>query len=302
MIKDYTYMNKGRKVNMKNEKYNDNKFIELFNYIENVKKATIMDENIKKLNLYSEQNDIIDNYLNYWILYKYGFTKNEIDKLWLQDSRYSFLRNDKNNIHADTIFSAWNPLKKYIELTGKVEINETNKISKDINTLLIIKELKKEGKLFENKDELYNSLINFLKSASTVGNVIEYPSYLNGTGNKTGYFQKRGGMFSDLFLKSLYECFDDGKFSFLFGNKGSNYKNVSGWIQKQKLEMFFNDEKNINKDNIIRIYNDECKVIQCCDDINWSNITDKNDFKRVIEKYTKLINERFKRLNKELNK
>lgn len=252
----------------------NNKFLEFFNGVRDSRKGKLMSEFITKLDIDNINNDYIDNYINYWILYENGFKKNEIDKLWMKDN---CLKNYYNTNYADTIFSVFIPLKKCIKIINKGEYN------KNPNDLLLIKENKNTW--FAQNADLYESINNFAKAACTIGNVINYP-YIK---NKINFNSYRGLNYQDLFLHTLYECFDNGEFSLLFA-ENSNYKSVEAWVEKNKLEMFFKDSI-VKKDNIINI------GIQDKTNIDWDNIENIDDMKKILNEYTRIINERTSKFN-----
>lgn len=245
-------------------------FIQIFEKVRNTKKGQLMNEFILGLDIDNVNNDYIDYYLNYWILYECGFGngKNtiEIDKLWMEDER---VKEYYNSNHADTIFSVFTPLKKCIELIGKGIYN------KNINDLIIIKENKNIW--FNKNNNLYKALNNFAKEACTIGNMINYP-YLK---NEVNFNSYRGLTYKDLFLHSLYECFDNGKFSSLFSEK-SNYNTIEEWISKNELGMFFENNV-IKKDKIKNI------GIQDKTNINWNNVKTISNMINILNQYTEII-------------
>lgn len=254
-------------------------FIQIFEKARNTKKGQLMNEFILGLDIDNVNNDYIDHYLNYWILYECGFGngKNtiEIDKLWMEDER---VKEYYNSNYADTIFSVFTPLKKCIDLIGKGIYN------KNINDLIIIKENK--NMWFNKNNNLYEALNNFAKEACTIGNVINYP-YVK---NEINFNSYRGLNYKDLFLHSLDECFDKGKFSSLFSEK-SNYNTIEEWISKNELGMFFENDV-IKKDKIIHI------GTQDKTNINWNNVKTVSDMITILNKYTEIIKERSNKLIK----
>ena len=259
------------------------KFKEYFIQVEESRKGQKMKHFVDELDLYNDKNNIVIDYLNYWILYKSGFDKNEIDKLWLNDENSKIYRRS-NEVYADTIFSAWGPFKHIIFLiTGE-------KYNKNINDLYFIKE--NINKIFENNNEIFELLNKFMELACTEGNVIEYPKQnYSGSINFNIY---RGTHYSDMFLKTLGEIFD-GELKSCFGNS-SNYKDAKEWIEKQKLHVLFENEE-ISKDKIKIIKNENQEIIQDTNTIKWDNITNLNDMKSILEFYIKIIENRNKELS-----
>lgn len=241
-------------------------------------------ENVNfNLNL-NKEKDALEKYLNYWILQKEKIISLEIDKMWLKDASFINYRNEKERIYADTIFSVWTPLKRCIEIiTGNI-------YNKKLENLEYIK--KEKDIIFKNHQELYKAVNKFAESACKKGNVIEYPAYPKDNGARSGLFQTRGNpkLYNDIFLISLYNCFPEGYFFKLFNEK-SNYKNINDWIKKQKLEIFFKDKKNFNKNNIIEIASQTSK------NNNWNNVNEEQMIK-ILNEYSRIIEERTIELDK----
>ncbi|MCR8633210.1 hypothetical protein [Paenibacillus radicis (ex Xue et al. 2023)] len=173
----------------------------------------------------------IVNYLKYWInaLGKPAGDewrkKNDLDVVWLG-----------GDLHADTIFSVWMPLKmclqclpgnpfchKGIRGTPVKRKADYDEIIKNINAYL------------PRKDELVEELYQFAELSSTRANMMRL---------QNRKMQKRGILYFDQMPKTLHECFEVGEFSKYFKSDDE----VIDWVKTEKLEMFFDGD--ITRDNI----------------------------------------------------
>ncbi|MFD0672216.1 hypothetical protein [Cohnella sp. GCM10027633] len=171
----------------------------------------------------------IVNYLKYW---SNAFGKpthrddwrreNELDVVWL--------RGDPHDLHADTIFSLWMPLKMCLQcVAGDVFIRKGNRgipaktqehyddIIANINSYL------------PRADPLVKELYRFAELASTRANVMRLPKRR---------MQSRGVYYFDQMPRTLHECFEGGRFSPYFTNDDG----VRDWVTSEKLCMFFAGE------------------------------------------------------------
>ncbi|MDG0808535.1 hypothetical protein [Cohnella rhizosphaerae] len=157
---------------------------------------------------------------------KNGVKKNDLDVVWLD-----------GDLHADTIFSVWFPLKMSLQCvagdtfsyqgmrgTPHKGIDCYNGIIENIDRYLP----------FENV--LVKELYQFAELSSTRANVMRLPER---------QMQRRGIFYRDQMPKTLYECFGRGRFNKYFGSDES----VTRWIEEEDLEMFFEDNS-ISRDNI----------------------------------------------------
>lgn len=271
------------------------KLIQYFDEVKKSPKYKQCKEFVDKLEIDNENNSYIEHYINYWILYNYGFQKNEIDKLWLQDSNSNLIRRNKEKLYADTIFSVWGPFKRIIELISKEE-NLKEIYNKNVSDLLNLKN--NINNIFTDKYKtIYNTLNEFAKNAMGIGNVIEYPhnSDVNKNPNKINFNIDRGLKFNDLFLISLSKCYDNNLFSVCFDSE-SNYKDVNDWISTQKLNCFYEDG------HIINIKNKKNNIIQDETSDSWKFITELDDMDCILQKYIELIKKREEELDKNENK
>lgn len=141
--------------------------------------------------------------------------RNELDVLYLN-----------GDLHADTIFSVWMPLKMCLQVSDTYPYFNQGAKEKPYasNTFIsnIIKNIDKYLPFHEWK-EFYQ----FVSLAMTRANVMKLPER---------NMQSRA-KFYDQMPKTLYECFDNGEFSSCFKNIS-----VGSWVADQHLAMFFKSE------------------------------------------------------------
>lgn len=145
------------------------------------------------------------------------------------------------NLLADTIFSAWYPLKMVLECLNDKKFYKQDKYGCDPHHYL--KEIQSNiDKLLPKEKKVVQKLYEFFSIANTRGNVMILPNR---------QMQSRGINYLDQMPKTLYECFEGGKFSKYFGKDFT----VKDWVVREHLELFFDGE--IKKDRIKPILESE---------------------------------------------
>lgn len=139
------------------------------------------------------------------------------------------------NLLADTIFSLWNPLKMVLDFLNSGEtFYKNDKYGSDKNSYL--RKIKNNlDKYLPVENELVKELCIFAKLSLQRENVMLLPDRK---------MQSRGKFFFDQMPKTLFECFGNGKYASYFQTE-----DVTSWIKREKLEMFFYDNK-VDKDKI----------------------------------------------------
>ncbi|WP_286945838.1 hypothetical protein [Acetobacterium sp. UBA5834] len=139
------------------------------------------------------------------------------------------------NLLADTIFSLWNPLKMVLDFLNSGEtFYKIDKYGSDKNFYL--KKIKNNlDKYLPVENELVKELCIFAKLSMQRENVMLLPDRK---------MQSRGKCFLDQMPKTLFECFGNGKYASYFQTE-----DVTSWIKREKLEMFFYDNE-VDKDKI----------------------------------------------------
>lgn len=177
----------------------------------------------------------IVNYITYWSnalgkpTYRDDWRReNELDVVWL--------RGDSHDMHADTIFSLWMPLKMCLQcVAGDVFDRRGNrgipaKTREHYDDILA-----NLYRYLPRTDPLVEELYRFAELASTRANVMRLPKRR---------MQSRGAYYYDQMPRTLHECFEGGRFSHYFTSDDG----VRDWVTSEKLAMFFAGE--ITRDNI----------------------------------------------------
>jgi hypothetical protein len=213
----------------------------------------------------------IVNYLKYWTLgnqtygrpaYDEWRKKNDLDVVWLG-----------GDLHADTIFSVWMPLKMCLQsLAG-------NTFSRKGSRGTPVKNQEDYDDIIENiipylprKDELVEELYQFAELASTKANVMRLP---------IRQMQIRGKYYYDQMPKTLYECFEGGAFSKYFKSDDA----VKEWVKTEKLEMFFNGD--ITRDNIT-------PLISRMESSEFEWLAKSDEILEMLKQYNEILRERNK--------
>lgn len=200
-----------------------NEYLKLFN------KNCVISKNENMMqkflnNQYDESNHIL-NWLKYW----QSNDKRELDKMYYCGNPY-----------ADTIISMWQIMTSvYNKYNDKNEYIK-EKSEKNINSLL---------DYFKSNDILKSDLQTLAGLAELRQNYILLPNRK---------MQRRGAWYADQLPPTLYQCFDDGKFSCYFDYDS---KNVEKWVKEQHLEICFKDGI-ISRNNIIPM-GENIPVEQC---------------------------------------
>ena len=147
------------------------------------------------------------------------------------------LRN--GNLHADTIFSLWLPLRfALVKMNGYRRIKKITKIKFDYNSDFLERLLVDRN--LEKLLPLENETTHLLSELFVLGQQRENTMLL-----PERWMQKRGNdPYWDYVPYFLYACFEGGEFYKVFG---SNEKLIN-WIKEEKLEGFFDGE--ISRNNI----------------------------------------------------
>lgn len=229
---------------------------------------------------YYEKDNIL-NYLNYWIkYYTLEDYSAEIDKFWYQEI------GNQEGVGIDTIFSAWYPLKIYFQKLG-ITI-KSGELTKKLEPL---KELKDAYLEWIKTNEVDSDIREFINIASERCNVMCYPSGL--LANNKNFNQDRGSSYYDQIPVSLAMCFNENKYSFLFG-PNKPYSSVEDWICAEKLNNLFNGEVKIENIKNIGKLTKEKKV-------KWESLS-LAELKEIVKEYKKLLLQRKKALNESTNK
>lgn len=213
-------------------------------------------------NKYSD-NHII-NFINYWID-SYGKPRenNDLDCLYFA-----------GDLHADTIFSVWTPLKFVLDyLNPNERFYKTNNYGNPHKFLTKIKYNIDIYLPCENK--LVQELYCFAQLAETRSNYIKWPALgING--------QRYNDDF-DQMPPALYKCFPGEKYSAYFNN---NEMKLLEWIENEKLKMLFQEES-LKKEDIKPLIN-----IMKPYESKW--LTEKNEILEMLQNYNYILKERSK--------
>lgn len=143
------------------------------------------------------------------------------------------------NLHADTIFSLWRPLRfALVRINGYKKLNIYGKVEKETGFLNQLCKDEVMMELLPADNYIVKNLVKLFDLGQTRTNVMILPEgqrKLNKLRNAKPYHDYRSYFLS--------ECFDGGTFSDAFENML-----FPQWIKEQKLEMFFEEE--ICKGNI----------------------------------------------------
>lgn len=154
---------------------------------------------------------------------------NDLDCIWLD-----------GDLNADTIFSLWTPLKMCLQCLASNRFKWVGNENIPIKNQKYINEIKSNINAYlPRDDDLVKELYRFAELASTRANVMRLID---------SNMQERGDAklkYYDQMPKTLYECFDGGRFSKNF----SGNERVQKWVREEALEMFFIGGE-ISKDKI----------------------------------------------------
>lgn len=185
-----------------------------------------------------------------WIAYdeaapktEYGKDREKHDKFRSENDLDCILRG--GDLHADTVFSLWTPLRLAIVRLNDGDydrikaITKTEQIQKNVGFLERLLVDENLEKLLPEDNETTKLLSELFDYGQQGENTMLLPDRrLN---------SKRSGLpFYDYMPYFLYECFSGGKFSKAFKDDDD----LAGWIIREKLECFFKDDR-IEKENII---------------------------------------------------
>ncbi|MGR6545715.1 hypothetical protein [Paenibacillus tundrae] len=172
--------------------------------------------------------------------------ENDLDVVWLN-----------GDLHADTIFSVWIPLKMSLQSVAgdtfsykgnRGTPSKENECFKDI--------IENINHYLPPEHALVNELYRFAELASTRANVMRLPNR---------QMQKRGFFYFDQIPKTLYECFGEGRFNTYFESDQA----VKEWVKEEKMDMFFDGSisRNNVKPLISRMQASDCEWLKESDDI-----------------------------------
>lgn len=234
--------------------------------------------NVKK----SDKLEVVENNpnpiiskINSWITYsenepKCDYKGNEIICDIYRALNDSDCKLTGGNLLADTIFSAWYPLKMVLECLNDKKFYKQDKYGCDPHHYL--KEIQSNiDKLLPKEKEVVQKLYEFFSIANTRGNVMILPNR---------QMQSRGIDYLDQMPKTLYECFEGGKFSRYFGEDLT----VENWVEREHLEDLFFDG-NIKKDRIKSILKSKK-----ANEFYW--LIDENEIISMLENFISVIQNR----------
>ena len=169
---------------------------------------------------------------------KYDEDAENHDKFRSEHDLDCVLRN--GNLHADTIFSLWLPLRfALVRLSGYDKIKEVTGLDLE-QSVPFWKALIRNGNL-KTLLPIKNETTRLLSELFYYGQKIENTMLL-----PERWLQSRGGKpYYDYMPYFLYECFRGGDFHNAFGSD----EKVCEWISEENLECFF--EGTVCKENII---------------------------------------------------
>lgn len=169
---------------------------------------------------------------------KYDEDAGNHDKFRSEHDLDCVLRN--GNLHADTIFSLWLPLRfALVRLSGYDKIKEVTGLDLE-QSVPFWKVLIRNGNL-KTLLPIKNETTRLLSELFYYGQKIENTMLL-----PERWLQSRGGKpYYDYMPYFLYECFRGGDFHNAFGSD----EKVCEWISEENLECFF--EGTVCKENII---------------------------------------------------
>ena len=169
---------------------------------------------------------------------KYDEDAENHDKFRSEHDLDCVLRN--GNLHADTIFSLWLPLRfALVRLSGYDKIKEVTGLDLE-QSVPFWKALIRNGNLktlLPIKNETTRLLYELFYYGQKIENTMLLPER---------WLQSRGGKpYYDYMPYFLYECFKGGNFHKAFGSD----EEVCKWIREENLECFF--DGTVCKENII---------------------------------------------------
>ena len=221
-------------------------------------------------------NPIISK-INSWITYsenepKCDYKGNEIICDIYRALNDSDCKLTGGNLLADTIFSAWYPLKMVLEFLNPAKtFYKKDKYGCDPHRYL--KEIQSNiDTLLPKEKEVVQKLYEFFSIANTRGNIMILP-------NRS--MQIRGKEYLDQMPKTLYECFPGGEFSKYFNEELT----VETWVKREHLEEFFIDCE-IKKNQIKPLLKSKSPN----NEIYW--LDDENDLIFMLENYISFIKNR----------
>lgn len=143
------------------------------------------------------------------------------------------------NLHADTIFSLWRPLRfALVRINGYKKLNIYGKVEKEVGFLNQLCKDEVMMELLPADNSIVKNLVKLFDLGQTRANVMILPE-----GQRKLNTLRNAKPYHDYMPYFLSECFDGGTFSDAFKNML-----FPQWIKEQKLEMFFEEE--ICKGNI----------------------------------------------------
>lgn len=188
----------------------------------------MLDNRLKNIIGDEYTNNSIVNYLRYWsriqpldVTYEKWRKENDLDAVWLN-----------GDLHADTIFSVWMPLKMCLQcLAGnrfsRKGIRRTPYKTQEYYDDIVINIMENDNPYLPRNDELVEELYQFAELASTRANVMRLPNRK---------MQVRWKYY-DQMPKTLYECFESD--TSVFSKHFESDDAVKEWVKAEKLEMFF---------------------------------------------------------------
>ncbi len=234
-------------------------------------------------------NNYVRNFCLYWIKASQGSSskwrkKNDLDCLYYN-----------GDLRADTLMSAWTPVKWVADLlnkeTGKVFIKHRKDCDDPLHDLKLLAE--DTDAYLPPKHKLVIQLNEFLKLAEQAGNYILLPDNRMNCSRYRIFINGRDVWLFDEVPATLAHLFDKDSLGRYFPDENGNVdlKNLKEWLIQEKLTFGFEDGI-IDKDHIK-------SLVKGLDPYEAKWLTEENEISEALEYMTSFLTERNRSLGNE---